>query len=44
MQLYISDVFMTGITSDWAMSTIEDNLATARDPILVQAWRESSKH
>ena len=32
MQLYIRDVFMTGITSDWAMSMIEDNMETLRDP------------
>ena len=38
MQSYISDVFMTGIMSDWVMSTIEDNLATLRDPRSVQAW------
>ena len=44
MQSYISDVFMTGITSDWVMSTIEDNLATPRDPSSVRAWRESSNH
>ena len=42
MQSYVSDIFMTGITSDWVMSTIEDNLATRRDTSLVQAWRESS--
>ena len=44
MQLYISDIFMTGITSDWVMSTIEDNLATLRDPRLIQAWRKSLEH
>ena len=43
-QLYVSDIFMTGIMSDWAMSMIEDNLATPRDLSSVQAWRESSKH
>ena len=32
MQSYTSDAFTTGITSDWVMSTIEDNLATPRDP------------
>ena len=31
MQLYISNVFMTGIMSEWAMSMIEDNLVTPRD-------------
>ena len=35
---------MTGIMSDWVMSMIEDNFATPRDPSLVFAWRESSKH
>ena len=30
MQLYISYAFMTGITSEWVMSMIEDNLATPR--------------
>ena len=43
-QLYVSDVFTTGIMSDWAMSMIEDNLATPRDLSSVQAWRDSSKH
>ena len=35
---------MTGITNDWSMSMIEDNLATPRDPTSVREWRESSKH
>ena len=43
-QLYISNVFTTGIMSEWAMSTIEDNLATARVMSSVQAWIESTKH
>ena len=43
-QSYVGDVFMTGIMSDWVMSTIEDNLATPRDPSSVQAWIESSRH
>ena len=43
-QSYISNIFVTGITSEWAMSTIEDNLATLRVPSSVQAWIESSKH
>ena len=30
MQLYVSNVFTTGITSEWAMSMTEDNLATPR--------------
>ena len=29
-QSYISNVFMTGITNEWVMSTIEDNLETPR--------------
>ena len=43
-QLYISNVFTTGITREWAMSMIEDNLATPRVPSSVPAWIESSKH
>ena len=38
MQLYISDVFMTGIMSDWVMSMLEDNVATPRDPSSLRAW------
>ena len=34
-QSYVSNVFMTGIMSEWAMSMIEDNVATPRDPSLV---------
>ena len=44
MQSYISDIFMTGIMSDWVISIIEDNLATLRDSSLFRAWRESAKH
>ena len=43
-QSYISNVFTTGITSEWALSTIEDNLANPRVPSSVRAWIESSKH
>ena len=43
IQLYISHVFTTGIMSEWAMSTIEDNLATPRFSRSVQAWIESKK-
>ena len=32
LQLCIREVFTTGIMNDWAMSVIEDNLATPRDP------------
>ena len=32
MQSYVSNIFMTGIMSEWAMSTIEDNLETLRVP------------
>ena len=39
-QLCISKVFMTGITSDWAMRMIEDNMATPRGLSLVQARRD----
>ena len=41
---YISNVYMTGIMSEWAMSMVEDNLATQRIPSSFQAWMESSKH
>ena len=44
MQLYVSNVFMTGITSEWGMITIEDYLETQRVLSLVQAWIESSTH
>ena len=44
MQSYISNIFMTGIMSEWAMSTIEDNLGTPRVTSSVQEWIESSKH
>ena len=44
MQLYISNIFMTGIMNEWAMSTIEDNLETQRVTSTVRAWIESSKH
>ena len=44
MQLYVSNIFTTGIMSDWAMSMIEDNLATPRDPRSFRAWIEYSKH
>ena len=30
MQSYVSHVFTTGITGEWTMSTIEDNLVTSR--------------
>ena len=36
---YISNIFLTGITSEWAMSMIEDNLATLRVLRLVQVDR-----
>ena len=44
MQSYVSNIHMTGIMSEWAMITIEDNLATPREPSSVQPWIESSKH
>ena len=40
----IREVFMTGITNEWAMSMIEDNLATPKEPSSVHIWKESSKH
>ena len=44
VQLYISNIFSAGIMSEWAMSMIEDNLATPKYLSSVQAWRESSNH
>ena len=44
MQSYISNVFMTGIMSEWVMSTIEDNSATPRVQISVRAWIEPSRY
>ena len=44
MQSYVSNVSMTGITSEWVMSKIEDNLETPRVTSSVRAWIESSKH
>ena len=44
MQSYVCNVFMTGIMSEWVMSTIEDNMATPRVPSSVRAWIESSRH
>ena len=35
---------MTEIMNEWGLSTTEDNLATARDPRSVKAWKESSMH
>ena len=43
-QSYITNVFMTGIMSEWARSTIEDNLATPRVPSSDRSWIEFSKH
>ena len=42
MQSYISNIFMTGITTEWVMSTIEDNLATPMVMSSVRAWIEPS--
>ena len=39
-----SYVFTTQVTNKWAMSTIEDNSETPRDPSTVRAWMESSKY
>ena len=44
MQSYVCNVFMTGITNEWAMSTIEDNLVTPRATSSLRALIESSKH
>ena len=35
---------MTKVTNEWAMSTIEDNSETPREPSSVRAWMESSKY
>ena len=40
-QSYVST---TQVTNKWAMSTIEDNLATPIGPSSVRAWMESSKY
>ena len=39
-----SYVFTTQVMNEWAMSMIEDNSATPRDPSSVRAWMESSKY
>ena len=39
-----SNVFMTQVTNEWAMSMIENNSATPRDLRSVRAWMESSKY
>ena len=44
MQSYVSNIFMSGIMKEWAMSMIEDKSATPRVPSSVRAWMESSKH
>ena len=44
LQLYVREIFMTGVMNEWAVSMIEDNLVTPRDTSSVQAWRDSSKH
>ena len=43
-QLYISNIFMTGIMSEWEISTIEDNLATPRVTSSDPTWIEFSTH
>ena len=40
MQLYVSSVFTTGITNEWMMSMIDDNLASPRVPSSVLVWIE----
>ena len=39
-----SYIFATQVTNEWAMSTIEDTLATPRDPSSVREWMESSTY
>ena len=41
MQSYVSNIFMTGIMSEWVMTMIEDNLVTPKVPSAVGAWIES---
>ena len=41
---YKSNVFITGITNECAMSMIENNSATLRVPSSNRAWIESLKH
>ena len=36
--------FTTQVTNEWAMSTIEDNSETPRDPSSVRVWMDSSKY
>ena len=43
-QSYVSNIFMTQVTNEWVMSTIEDNSATPRVTSSVRAWMESSKY
>ena len=43
-QSYVSNIFTTGIMSDWAMIMIEDNLAIPWVPRLVRSWIESLIH
>ena len=38
MQLYVSNIFTTGIMNEWVMSMIEDNLATPRVPSSFRSW------
>ena len=44
LQSYVREVLMTGMMSDWVMSTIEYISAIPRDPSSVRAWKESLKH
>ena len=39
-----SYIFMTQVTNEWAMSTIDKNSASPRFPSSVRAWMESSKY
>ena len=44
MLSYVSNIFTTGVTNEWPMSRIEDNLSTPRVPSSVRKLMESSKH
>ena len=43
-QSYVGNAFMTQVTNEWSMITIEDNSATVRVTSSFRSWLESSKH
>ena len=44
MESYESNIFMTQVTNEWVMITIEDNSATPRVPSSGRAWMTSTRH